>query len=134
MKTFAANLDRLTFTSEECMLAFLIKVAEQKVIDEHRRSHAQKRDVDRKCSIDTARDDGSSYDLPDRGPTGSQWVLADEMQERLFARRSETEREIIQMRKEGHSNFSIAEATGWNIRKVQRFLKDLEESFVKIGV
>ncbi len=42
-----------------------------------------------------------------------------------MARQDETERTIINLRREGHSTSDIAEQTGWNVRKVQRFLKEL---------
>ena len=57
------------------------------------------------------------------------WVAqADEARERLLERQDELERTVIALRYEGYSNVEIAEQTGWNIRKVQRFLKDLHDS------
>ena len=47
MGNLVANLDRLKFASVDSLLAFLASVAEQKVIDEHRRQHTLKRDVRR---------------------------------------------------------------------------------------
>jgi hypothetical protein len=40
----------------------------------------------------------------------------------------ETERTIIQLRQQGYATADIAERVGWNIRKVQRFLNDLQGS------
>ena len=45
MKSLAANFNQLTFVSLESLFKFLAQVAEQKVIDEHRRRHTLKRDV-----------------------------------------------------------------------------------------
>jgi hypothetical protein len=53
--------------------------------------------------------------------------------ERLLSRVDETERTIIQLKQQGYSNADIAEETGWNIRKVQRFLKDLLDSMDESG-
>jgi hypothetical protein len=40
---------------------------------------------------------------------------------------------IIELRQQGYSNADIAERTGWNIRRVQRFLKDLLDSMDDSG-
>ena len=53
--------------------------------------------------------------------------------ERILARVGETERTIIELRRQHYSNAEIAERTGWNIRRVQRFLKDLQDSIHESG-
>jgi DNA-directed RNA polymerase specialized sigma24 family protein len=63
----------------------------------------------------------------------SQFAQAEEVYERLLCGVDETQRTIIQLRHHGYSNAEIAERTGWNIRKVQRFLKDLEDSMGESG-
>jgi hypothetical protein len=45
----------------------------------------------------------------------------------------ETQRTIIELRQQGYTTEEIAEKTGWNIRKVQRFLKDLLDSMDESG-
>ena len=55
------------------------------------------------------------------------------MHERLLSRHDETERAIIELKQQGYSTSDIAERTGWNIRKVQRFLKDLHDSLAESG-
>src|SRR4051794_29971708 len=52
MKSLAANAGRLDFPSFQSLMAFLASVAEQKVIDEYRKAHAQKRDLSRTQSLD----------------------------------------------------------------------------------
>src|SRR5271166_267107 len=47
MENLAANLDRLEFPSVNSLIAFLAQVAEDKVIDEWRRQHTLKRDLNR---------------------------------------------------------------------------------------
>src|SRR5215469_10470225 len=47
MENLAANLDQLDFPSVNSLIAFLARVAEQKVIDEYRRQHTLKRDLSR---------------------------------------------------------------------------------------
>ena len=66
-------------------------------------------------------------------PTASQLAQANECHERLLARDDETERLIIELRQQGHTTADIAEQTGWNIRKVQRFLKELLDSLDEPG-
>src|SRR6478672_7763701 len=51
MKSLAANLDRLEFPSIGSLMAFLAQAAEQKVIDEYRRRHTLKRDINRECAL-----------------------------------------------------------------------------------
>lgn len=130
MKSLAANLSRLDFPSAEHLVAFLAQVAEQKVIDEHRRRRTLKRDVTRERRLEAVTGSESApVQLASDQPTASQVAQANEAEAILMNRGSETEKRIIALRREGHDNTDIADRTGWNIRKVQRFLKDLHESF-----
>jgi RNA polymerase sigma-70 factor (ECF subfamily) len=132
MKSLAANLGRLDFPSSEQFVAFLAQVAEQKVIDEHRRRRTLKRDVTRERRLEAASE-STSVQLASDEPTASQLAQANEAEALLMDRGSETEKRIILLRREGHDNNDIADRTGWNIRKVQRFLKDLRESLPGLG-
>jgi DNA-directed RNA polymerase specialized sigma24 family protein len=58
---------------------------------------------------------------------------ASEVRERLLAGQDESERTVIELKRLGYTNVEIAERTGWNIRKVQRFLKDLHDSLRNEG-
>jgi len=133
MENLAANLDQLEFASVSSLIAFLAQVAEQKVIDEYRRQHTLKRDVTRDRPIFGYDADAVPVQLSSDEPSASQLAQANEVQELLLARRDETEREIIELKQQGYSTSDIAERTGWNIRKVQRFLKDLLESLKEPG-
>jgi DNA-directed RNA polymerase specialized sigma24 family protein len=53
--------------------------------------------------------------------------------ERLVSRPDDTERAIIELKEQGHSTSDIAEQTGWNIRKVQRFFQNLHDSLTGSG-
>lgn len=129
MKSLAANLSRLDFASSEHLVAFLAQVAEQKVIDEHRRRHTLKRDVTRERRLDAIASESAPVQIASHGPTASQIAQANEAEAFLLDRRSATEREIVELRQEGHDNSVIAGRTGWNVRKVQRFLQNLQQSF-----
>ena len=125
MKSLAANLSRLDFPSSEHLIAFLAQVAEQKVVDEYRRRRTLKRDVTRERRIEAA---STPVQLTSDEPTASQLAQANEAEAILLSQRDEIERRIIDLRREGHDNYDIADKTGWNIRKVQRFLKRLHDS------
>jgi RNA polymerase sigma factor (sigma-70 family) len=130
MERLAANLDLLEFPSLNSLIAFLAQVAEQKVIDEYRRQHTLKNDIARERPI--VANDGP-IQLSSDEPTASQLAQANEFQERLLSQRNETERAIIELKKQGYSTADIAGKTGWNVRKIQRFLKDLLDSLAKSG-
>jgi RNA polymerase sigma factor (sigma-70 family) len=134
MKSLAANLDRLDFPSLGSLIAFLAQAAEQKVIDEYRRQHTLKRDITRERALVAANGtDVKSLALASADPTASQVAQASEVRERLLAGQDESERTVIELRRMGYTNVEIAEQTGWNIRKVQRFLKDLHDSLLNEG-
>jgi RNA polymerase sigma factor (sigma-70 family) len=133
MENLAANLDQLDFPSVNSLIAFLAQVAEQKVIDVYRRQHTLKRDVSRERPIFGVSADGRSVQLSSDDPTASQLAQANEVHEWLLSRPDETERAIIELKEQGYSTSDIAERTGWNIRKVQRFLQDLHDSLPESG-
>jgi RNA polymerase sigma factor (sigma-70 family) len=129
MKSLAANLDRLDFPSLPSLMAFLTQAAEKKVIDEYRRRHTLKRDITRECALTfEGRYGDAASALTSGEPTASQVAQAREVHDRLLARDDEAERLIVELKREGHSNAEIAARTGWNIRKVQRFFKNLHDS------
>jgi RNA polymerase sigma factor (sigma-70 family) len=133
MENLAANFKQLEFPSVNSLIAFLAQVAEQKVIDEYRRQHTLKRDMTRDRPISGNDPDAGANQLSSDEPTASQQAQANEFQERLLAQSDETERQIIELKQQGYSSSDIAELTGWNVRKVQRFLKDLLDSLSEPG-
>ncbi len=130
MKSLAAKADHLDFPSLRSLLTFLTEVAEKKVIDEHRKLHTQKRDVDRERRLEgeSTRDGRPAIELPSGEPTASQVAQEGEIREQLLAGQDAEERRVIELKRLGHSNAEISELTGWNIRKVQRFIKCLQDS------
>jgi DNA-directed RNA polymerase specialized sigma24 family protein len=128
MKSLAANFGHLGLTSIDSLMAFLIREAEQKVIDEYRRRHGLERDMRRERPILSDGPAAGPMLLSSDGQSASQLAQANEVYERLLSRADETERSIIRLKREGYSNVDIAERTGWNVRKIQRFLKDLRGS------
>jgi len=133
MKSLAANFEQLSFPSIESLMGFLAHVAEQKVIDEYRRRHTLKRDVNRERRLSTGDPDAGPVQLPSDEPTASQLAQANEVHEWLLDRQDETERTVINLKQQGYTNPDIAGTTGWNIRKVQRFFKDLQDALHDAG-
>jgi RNA polymerase sigma factor (sigma-70 family) len=133
-KSLAAKCDRFDFPSIDSLMAFLKQAAEQKVIDEHRRRHALKRDIGRERPMDAGRGERAEpIALPSSDPTPSQVVQADETRDQLLARLTPPQREIIELKLQGLSNEAIAERTGWHLRALQRFLKNLHDSWETPG-
>ena len=133
MENLAINFDQLEFPSVDSLIAYLAQVAEKKVIDEYRRQHTLKRDVTRDRPIFGNGPDATPVQLSSDDPSASELAQANEVHERLLSRSDQTERAIIELREQGYSTSDIAERTGWNIRKVQRFLQDLLESLKASG-
>jgi RNA polymerase sigma factor (sigma-70 family) len=130
MKSLAANAGRLDFRSFDSLIAFLVQVAEQKVIDEYRKVHTLKRDINRECRLSPDDGDGPRpLGLASGDPTASQVAQASEANELILAGQSESERQVIELKKQGYTNSEIALKTGWHHRKVQRFFQDLWDSW-----
>lgn len=131
MKSFAANLDHLKFESFDSLMAFLVQVAQQKVVDEYRKAHTLKRDIDRLEPLADPEFGGPDLNLVSDTPTASKFVLADETRQRLVADRDEPQRAVIELKLQGYSNQEISEEVGWDLRRIQRFIKDLEQRFLR---
>jgi len=131
MKSLAANAERLDFPSFQSLMAFLARVAEQKVIDEYRKGHALKRDFSRTQALDPGEADiDRPTALASDDPTASQVAQACEFHDLLLAGQSGPSREVIEMKEQGYTCNEIAEQTGWNLRKVQRFFKGLHDTYL----
>jgi RNA polymerase sigma factor (sigma-70 family) len=129
LESLAAKPERYDFDSLDKLLAFLVEEARRKVLDEVRKQNSQKRDIKRQQRLDAGDDESPRMELPGADPTPSQIVQAEETRDRLQLGLSEDERRIIEMRQLDYSNEEIARATGWHVRKVQRFLKELHDSW-----
>jgi RNA polymerase sigma factor (sigma-70 family) len=130
MKSLAANANRWKFESLGALIAFLEREAEWKVKDGYRKALSQRRDFSRQRHLGAIEGDGgAAVALASGGPTASQIAQASEAQERLLDGLTGTEREMIRLKYQGHSNAEIADGLGLNIRKVQRFFQELERSY-----
>ena len=130
INTLAANVNRLDFPTIDSLLAFLTRVAEQKVLDEYRRMNSKKRDMKRVRTIVSERHTGESeIPIASDDPTPSQMAQARETHERLLAQQDAEKQTIINLRSEGFTNEEVADQMGWHVRKVQRFLKYLQNRY-----
>jgi DNA-directed RNA polymerase specialized sigma24 family protein len=123
MKSLAAKFNDFEFSSINGLQAFLIKAAEQKLIDGYRRDHAQKRDLRRDRAFETG--ELENWEPADSSPTASQLAVASEEKTILLDAQSQKNRHVLELKLQGHSNSEVAKTTGWHIRKIERFLQTL---------
>ncbi len=123
MKSLAAKFDRFDFSSIDGLSAFLIRAAEQKLVDGHRRVNAKKRDIGRDQALFANGSIG--FEPADSSPTPSQIAVAIEVEENLLGGQSGVGRTVLEMKLQGDTNREVAAATGWHLRKVERFLEKL---------
>jgi RNA polymerase sigma factor (sigma-70 family) len=109
---------------------FLVDAAHKRVVDEHRRHLAKKRDAHR-VALGDGPFDGGDWGISSGVPTPSQFAVAQETDEKLRAAAvGEEGHRVLDLRREHYNNEEISERTGWSLRKVQRFLERLRPTFV----
>ena len=132
--SLAAKHLHFDFPNLAALQAFLATAAERKVIDQYRRLHAEKNDVGRNQPITSWGRGRPDFDPASSAPTASQVAQATEAREQIFSGQSGEERTVLELRDKGYNNDDIVAQTGWNLRKLQRFLKDLGDSWTARGV
>lgn len=127
-KSLVAKSDRFDFPNIEALRRYLAQAAEQKVIDEYRRQHRQKRDRsrDRRFGED---EDGVTFEPSSGEPTPSQFAVGRETRETILAEQTGPNRQVLELKGEGYSNEEVAQQTGLHLRKVQRVLKKVSDSW-----
>lgn len=117
------KLDR--FDRPEELTAYLIAMARNKVgMEVRRRLMTQKYNVGHEESLDQRQERGCS-DIPSRQPTPIDVAIAREQWDRLLEDQPQHYRQIIQLRLQGHTYQSIADAVHVDECTVRRFLKRL---------
>lgn len=114
------------FKTPKQLIAYLVTVSKNKVIDECRkRLNTQRYDVGREQQVPGS---GIKEDRRRRGtiPTPSAIVTAKERWEQLMANQPDAMASILRMRASGATFDEIAEATGLNERHIRRVIKRLE--------
>ena len=112
------------FKRPDELVAFLTRVAGNKVIDECRhRMQTQKANVNRECSIDEDLSPGASP--AGRDPAPSQVAIAKEQWERMIEGVPPHYRRILELRADGETYERIAEMLDVNEKTVRRVLRKL---------
>jgi len=117
------------FEDSQQLVAFLTRVANNKVVDECRHGQTQKADVGRECSL--TDDDGQAVDVPGRDPTPSQVAVGHEAWERMLAGVRAEHRPILELRVRGETQDEIADRLGVNEKTVRRVLSKLRHRVEK---
>jgi RNA polymerase sigma factor (sigma-70 family) len=130
--SLVAKPDRFDFKSLDEVRAFLLAAAKRKVVDAQRRQHRAKRDVDRLQRFDDLQpdEDGLGFEPVAPDPTPSQHALGREARERILGPHTGPDRTVLELRELSYTNEEIAEKTGWHIRKVQRLVKKVSDSWL----
>jgi RNA polymerase sigma factor (sigma-70 family) len=116
--------ERHTFSTPEELIAFLSRMAYNKVADVFRhRFQTDKQNINREQRLDG--EDSRWAELPGRGPSPSQVAIAHEHWERLLQGQSPLYRRVLEMLRQGHTHREIAEQLGLHPKVIQRLLQKL---------
>jgi RNA polymerase sigma factor (sigma-70 family) len=105
------------------LVAFLTRVANNKVIDECRHRQTQKADAARERSISDGSSEG--FPVPGREPPASQIAIMHEEWERMVDGVPSRYRRIVELRAVGESQEEIADKLGVSEKTVSRVLNKL---------
>ncbi len=97
------------------LLRLLVRITRSKVIDQHRRQSAARRDYRR---VESLNDDESAAESPDTDPE-RQLAVADLVQ-RIRDRMSENERKVVDLRLAGRSWDEVAQTLDENVDAVRK--------------
>lgn len=126
-QSFFTSDNQWDIPNHNALIAFLARVAENKVLEMIRAQSAQRRDVQREVPLDAwvagQGDDLPQFQSPD--PTPSQHAQSDEFWERLIARVSPEKRLALELLRAGHTQDEAAKRLGCDRKTIQRLLKGL---------
>jgi RNA polymerase sigma-70 factor (ECF subfamily) len=113
------------FEHSRDFVAFLTRMAQNKVVDEcRRRLQTQKRNVTRECSI--SADASEEIVVPSREPPPSQIAIRNEQWQRMMEGLPTQYRQILELRVAGETQEEIARRLGISERTVRRVLSKLQ--------
>ena len=126
---FTVPREKEAFASPDALVGFLAETACHKVADACRKNfRTKKANLDCITPLDP---DDPDRDLPIRGPTPSQFAMANEKWERMVAGQPASIRLMLEMLRHGHGQKEIAEQTGLHPKMIQRFLHKIAEKRAK---
>lgn len=115
---FAIPAERHVFTTAEELIDFLSAVAANKTTELFRKKmQTHKRDLNREEQLEDAAAPAAVQ------PTPSQIVLADELWKKMRLGRSPDVRELLDLRRDGHTVKEIAARMGVHPKTIQRHLR-----------
>ncbi len=125
---FENRAELVQFTSPRELVAYLGRIAQNKVVDENRRRlMRQDRNVLREVPLDETE---ARETLLSRDPTASELFIADERLRQLTTDQSVRSRQVVELRRCGATHQEIARVLGVEPRTVQRVLERLEREVV----
>jgi RNA polymerase sigma factor (sigma-70 family) len=127
---FRVPAERYSFASPAALVAFLSRVAYNKVKETTRqRLQTGRHDLTRECSLDEPAEAGlpepMKEKLPARVNTPSQYVIADERWQKLVRGLPPGHRRVLELLREGHSHIDISRQLGIDRKIIQRLLDQL---------
>jgi RNA polymerase sigma-70 factor (ECF subfamily) len=121
----AIPAERYTFDSPQALLAFLSKMAYNRVVEVFRqRFGTQQHDITREQTMTSAE---GNDQIPSAQATPSQWAIAGEQWERLQRRLPESHRIILEWLRDGHSHEDIARLANVSLSTVNRIVRRLKD-------
>lgn len=124
---FAGAPKRRGFEHPQALIAFLVTLAQNKVVDAVRqRMLTQKYNVNRERALDGSVS-GEAAALAAREPSPSQVAVANDEWRRLLADLPARYRRMLELLREGHTQKDIARELGVNEKTVRRLLDRLNE-------
>jgi RNA polymerase sigma factor (sigma-70 family) len=122
---FALPLDRYRFDQSEALVAFLMGLARNKVVEVVRqRLQTQKYNVNRERALDDEVDCAAG-DLVAREPTPAEVAIAREEWDRLLGEQPTHYRQILVGLRDGYTQQEVAGQLGLNERTVRRVVQKL---------
>ena len=122
--SFFENRDRVgKFSTPNQLVKYLGLMAQSKVVNESRRRlETQKADIGREVSLEQSN---LLRTLVSPGPTASEVFIAKEREQRLTAGQSNQRKQLIALKRSGHTKTDIAARLGLPVKTVQRILRRL---------
>jgi RNA polymerase sigma factor (sigma-70 family) len=122
---------RYSFPTADELVAFLSRVAYNKVMDALRRRLDQAHDARRECSLDEPPTSGDPDPLVNRLPspthTPSQYVMADERWRKLTNNLPPGHVRILELLQAGYTQVEIARQLGCDPKTIRRLLDRLSQ-------
>jgi RNA polymerase sigma-70 factor (ECF subfamily) len=123
---FTAGLERRRFERPQELIAYLSRMACNKIIDANRKRRGDP-DGRPQETQGGLMPDGQEAQAAARQPTPSQVFIAEESWERLLRDQPPVLRRALEMLRQGHSYREIADEVGLHPKALQRFLHKLME-------